>query len=271
MAFNATAFLTEFGYLDPTLTHDEGAVETAVATAQEAYGVPVTGEVDAMTERAFVRIPRCGVSDAWRAMEALNRWGPRHLSYAVEATPRGSGLTQELALLEIAAAFQSWSGVCGLTFERIQSTSQCNLLIGVGRGSRAGFDGQSGTLAWAELPPTDGHTRQLTMRFDLDENYVAALTGNGILLENVACHEIGHMLGLNHTNVQGSLMLPTYNPRIPKPTSDDIRRAVERYGPPAAAPVPPTGPVPIPGGDAECHVRIGGESGPVYKGILRRS
>lgn len=265
MDFNLVGFLTSYGYLLPEEASDPAAVVAATAVAQELYGLPVTGVADEMTIRAFSRTPRCGVTDAQEAREAINRWGIQHLTYSIEATPNGRDLTSEIAAHRIAQAFQSWSGVCGLTFELISDRQACNLLIGVGRGRRAGFDGPSGTLAWAELPPSDGHRGQLEMRFDLDENFVAAPTASGILLENVACHEVGHLIGLNHTNVSGSLMLPTYSSRVAKPQSDDVQRAQARYGKPASTPVP----TPIPGErKVEIEMRLDGLE--VYAGTLTR-
>lgn len=245
MEFDVVEFLIAYGYLDAD--HDEGEFAAAIAKAQEVYGLPITGDADEMTIRAFARVPRCGVTDAEEAREQINRWGLTHLTYAIEQTPNGRDLTPESAAHAIMAAFNSWSGVCGLTFERVDPSQQANLNIGVGRGRRAGFDGPSGTLAWAELPPTDGHRGQLQMRFDLDENFVVAQSPSGILLENVACHEIGHLIGLSHTNVGGSLMLPTYSPRVAKPQRDDIERAVARYGAPAGTPTTPPPTVPIAG------------------------
>lgn len=256
---NVTQFLIEFGYLDAAEAGNPAAVAAAIAQAQELYGLPVTGEADEMTVRAFARVPRCGVTDAEHAREALNRWGMRHLTYAIEATPRGRDLSPESAARSIRQAFASWSAVCDLTFEEIDSRAACNLLIGVGRGRRAGFDGPSGTLAWAELPPDDGHRSQLQMRFDLDENFVTESSASGVLLENVACHEIGHLLGLSHTRAAGSLMLPTYSPRVSKPQTDDIRRVVERYGERAtpAPDQPPTIPA-IPQSPAKIQVLMDG-------------
>lgn len=272
-SMDVTAFLIQFGYLAVDET-SPAAVEDATAALQHAYGLPVTGALDEMTTRALARTPRCGLPDTLEARDALNRWAKNHLRYFIEGVPRGNGLTTTEASGAIARAFGSWSQVCGLTFERVELPSNAEIIIGVGRGSRSGFDGSSGTLAWAELPPIDGFKGRLTMRFDLDENFVTVPKSQGILLQNVACHEIGHLLGLNHTNVNGSLMLPTYSPMLAAPQSDDIRRAQTRYGQPKRvepAPAPAPGPTPSPtkpGDTVEVQVRVGGTE--VYAGVLNR-
>ncbi len=47
------------------------------------------------------------------------------------------------------------------------------------------------------------------MHFDNDENFVIQ-SPSGTDLLWVAVHEIGHSLGLEHSNVQGAIMYPWY-------------------------------------------------------------
>jgi matrix metalloproteinase-14 (membrane-inserted) len=89
------------------------------------------------------------------------------------------------------------------------------------------FDGKGGTLAHAFFPHYGG-----AVHFDDDEQW--ALSGSsGTHLETVALHELGHSLGLSHSNVKGSVMYPTYA-GIHVDLSDDDRAAIqELYGAPA--------------------------------------
>ena len=62
--------------------------------------------------------------------------------------------------------------------------------------------------------------------FNLSYNYYTAAQGgcsNEISLESVATHEVGHVIGLAHSNTSSALMYPTVSYCNPKPVgSDDI-------------------------------------------------
>ena len=87
------------------------------------------------------------------------------------------------------------------------------------------FDRQWGTLAHAYYP-RDGR-----LHFDESEHWTVN-TNRGCNLLWVAVHEIGHSLGLKHSNVRGTIMWPTYsgyNPNM-RLHSDDIRGIQSLYG-----------------------------------------
>ena len=74
--------------------------------------------------------------------------------------------------------------------------------------------------------PEDGRAH-----FDEDEQYTDA-TPSGTNLLQVAVHEFGHSLGLQHSNVQGSIMFPTYSGYVPNMSlhQDDINGIQYLYG-----------------------------------------
>lgn len=87
------------------------------------------------------------------------------------------------------------------------------------------FDGYGGTLAHA-FYPEDGR-----IHFDESEKFTLN-SGSGTNLLWVAVHEIGHVLGLDHTNVKGAIMHPIYSDDIQevKLHSDDIAGMQYLYG-----------------------------------------
>ena len=85
---------------------------------------------------------------------------------------------------------------------------------------------EGGTLAHAFFPIYGGD-----VHFDDDENWTDNFqSGTNLLM--TASHELGHSLGLAHSNVRGSVMSPFYTPfknglRLHK---DDVRAIQALYG-----------------------------------------
>lgn len=232
-AFKFSEYAHYFGYSD-----DQAGIEAA----QRMAGLPVTGNLDPMTVNVLARAPRCGVSDAQAVSGRVDRWKPGMVvTYHVAGFPTESGLSKEQILAVVDRCAAAWSAVAGIQFRRIADQGNANIVLNKGRGKSAGFDGPSGTLAWAQLPQGDAFQGQLQCRWDMDEQWTDDPRANGIQLFNTTNHEWGHLIGHYHNNVKAQLLNPTYNPRIAVPQSFDIEEAVARYGPPlpGSTPEPP--------------------------------
>ncbi|XP_038674523.1 neutrophil collagenase-like [Scyliorhinus canicula] len=187
--------------------------------AQKAYRLQVTADP---------KVPRCGVTDTEQFTTLGNTiFENKDLTYRFQNYT--SDLPQNVVELAIKEALQLWADVTPLTFTQKTSPSDIEILFAAGaHGDSSPFDGPNNVLAHAFSPGTgiggDAH-------FDEDELWTD--TSSGINLKQVATHEFGHSLGLGHTNISGSVMLPFYTFVPPDSfglSKDDIEGIQSLYG-----------------------------------------
>lgn len=235
----AMTFLVKYGYLNADTMHNIDNVIDAIKKMQKIYGILTSGELNQQTLHAMSN-KRCGCLDI--ALTENVKWNKNKLTYVVKNPPIIDGQrsmdTFKAALKE---AFADVPKVCNM--EIVESNSnQADFLIDTRTGKSNGFDGSGGVLAWATL----GATNRSELVFDGGESWTFKSNMNGIRIINVIRHEVGHILDLNHSQVQSALMAPYYNPNITTFKSpDDIERLQAKYGKPVI-PQPKPEPTPIP-------------------------
>lgn len=189
------------------------------------------------------------------------KWGPPALGTGATVTwsLMGSGLTTDagagtsVALstfmpagykAAIVAAFGAWSAVADIAFVEVADPGVGFQDAGAGasdiRITGHAFDGPSGVLAHAYYPPVNGGFAAGDTHFDSAELWKIGFGGPGFDIFQVAAHEIGHAIGLAHTDVPSSLMNPFYTEAFSGLQADDIAGAVAIYG--VASPSVPSTP-----------------------------
>ena len=215
------------------------AFHAAVLDYQKFNGLEVDGEVGPQTTRSLEDHRFCSLPDVMFVSEELNRWPDSNIRWML----LGDWPANVIDMGTVGAAFEwawkQWAAVCGIRPQRVQRQQEAHVLIECRAIDRAG-----GTLAWSEL--ANGTMGVKQQRYDSLEAWVFSATPERykIDLARVACHEIGHVLGIGHISA-GNLLQPTYDLVIRTPQAGDIREAVARYGPPlpdAPPPTPPGGP-----------------------------
>lgn len=205
--------------------------------AQQVLRVPRTGVIDPQTVRAMHTRPRCGLADVIRLGGAQSQWDVGlatgdGLAYAFRDYLEGISRSEQEELFALAC--QQWSEVCGVKFRRVKNERTANIVVTRSSSRRDGLGTEGATLAYAYLPQGAKYRGQLEIVFDDAETWIKS--GRfGILYLNVCCHELGHILGLDHDNDTRpeaiALMDPIYAEDISKPQDHfDKPEAVSRYG-----------------------------------------
>ena len=168
-----------------------------------------------------------------------------HLGSAMPA----NGLTRQL----IREAMDVWESVCGVRFVEVADSPSAELRIAWMPDSES--DGPGGTLGGATRFFFGSPTFGLETIFTIDWHDSASTTQ----IYDTALHELGHIMGIDHSNVRGQVMSGN-SPTGPTPYHDqpgrdvlqydDIAAARALYGPPSGAPVPTPTPTPTNGDDS---------------------
>jgi hypothetical protein len=227
----AQNFLKHFGYFDYGAGRMDGAPERgrlddatvrALVELQMRYDIGTPGILDSPT-REFMATPRCGMPDLMGGSQirfALAcAWDRRNLSYQF-GTPGASMITADLpqgvVINAIRRALNTWAGAgVGLTFRVITGGDiaiDADIRIEWRPAEDPDHSMVGGSVAHSDYPPgcsfvTTDYPKPL--HFDESETWVDGAVSGGIDIETVALHELGHLLGLKHSDVAGSVMWPT--------------------------------------------------------------
>ncbi|XP_021334138.1 stromelysin-3 [Danio rerio] len=160
------------------------------------------------------------------------RWPKTDLTYKIQRFPWQ--MREDKVRRIFQEALKVWSDVTPLTFTEVVN-QEADIVIDFTRywhGDNLPFDGPGGILAHAFFPRTH---REGDIHFDYDESWTV---GNelGTDLLQVAAHEFGHVLGLQHSLVPGAIMSPFYSFSYPLKLSEDDKKGIQYlYGPPVRA------------------------------------
>jgi hypothetical protein len=253
-------FLRRFGYLtdDSTVAgaKDFGAKDAvakltgtldgdtsgALARYQHFHGLPATGIFDAATREMMTR-SRCLLPDPATtgplAFATTCAWTRTALTFAFDTgTDDVAGDDERQAVRN---AFVTWSAAAPLAFREVAPHESPDILIRWGDAACGDADMTGGVLAHADYPPGCGFYGNALPRpvhyDDQEHTWVIGAVADGYDVETIALHELGHILGLQHSSVAGAVMFPTVadNATNRVLTQDDLEGIRGLY--------PPTGPL----------------------------
>jgi matrixin/putative peptidoglycan binding protein len=218
-------FLLMSGHL--TATEEElasgsprSAVHKALRRYQRRSGLKVTGELDEATRRSILA-PQCLVADG----PALCCLESHTLGYRWGNPPRSFDGSPQEAFDQVRKAMDIWQAVGSLGGGRIvfrEAAPQETADFEVGWADLPGTGGVD-VIAFADLPGNCSETTEgpRPLHFGQNESWdIGGGTGSFDVL-SVALHELGHILGLQHSNQPGAVMYRTFLQPHDDLTDDD--------------------------------------------------
>ena len=224
-------FLKRFGYMDfaagslqvaPAPGQLDKATIRALVEFQMRYDIGTPGVLDAPT-KDFMAAPRCGVPDLTGRtilrFATVCAWDRRNLSYQF-GRPGASAMTtdvsQGVAINAVRRALNTWAAAgVRLTFRVITGGDlafDADIRIEWRPEADPDFSMAGNIIAHADYPPTCSVVTSdypKPLHFDDSLTWVDGAVAGGFDIESVALHELGHLLGLDHSTVPGTVMWPS--------------------------------------------------------------
>ncbi|KAL5247470.1 hypothetical protein ACHWQZ_G019373 [Mnemiopsis leidyi] len=243
-------YLLQFGYLETVKQETERELlegDTLIGEAdlseslrryQRLFGLEVTGTVTEETLRKM-REARCGMKDEEyhrgkkrpKRYTVMNKlWRKGRLYYWFDPGKYPNEIPRDVLRREFERSLQLWSDVSGVTFIELPPEKERRADIKISfekgdHGDRYPFDGPGGIVAHAFFP------RKGLLHFDDSEIFAPNKEG-GINFHFIATHELGHILGIDHSFHENAVMYPLYGfyPDKVELQPDDKAAAVAAMG-----------------------------------------
>lgn len=222
----ALSYMINYGYYkqpDASLGQiaREEDISMALKEMQRFAGIPVSGIMDDPTKQ-LLNTPRCGMRDVSKNLVNAKRkrrytlqgtqWQKEKLTWKL-LNDNDDGLTRAQVESVLEQAFSKWQAITNLKFTKLEGTdpNESDIQVSFVRyyhNDQYPFDGPGGTLAHAYYP-LNNQGLSGDVHFDDDEVYtINSPSGRSLLW--VAVHEIGHSIGLEHSNIKEAVMYPWY-------------------------------------------------------------
>lgn len=225
-------FLKHYGYMSISEASPSGEVGEGTSAAlkafQEFHQLKVDGIFGPQTRTAMTQ-DRCGFPDMVHSVDftVVGPWKDRNIRYCFGT--QSTQLDPNVCKAAIRRAIKTWADAgVGLTFTEVAANDNPEVYIDFRPANDPDHSMVGGVLAHADFPPgysIVSKTLPLPTHFDDTEHkWVDGAATNAFDIETVALHELGHVLGLAHSSVLGTVMYPSVSPNFVKRTltPDDL-------------------------------------------------
>ncbi|XP_058772347.1 metalloendoproteinase 1-like [Vicia villosa] len=214
-------YLEKYGYLNSSTSNPNSIDESSLIQYQKFFNLTPTGQFDNNTYNILTK-PRCGVADIVNETSSFKPWWTgNELKYGFHPKNKVSNNVKSL----FQDAFNRWSNVTGLNFTETVVFNKSNIRIGF-----LNFDGKGGMVGGSYI---NNNNNVGIMFFDLKEQWVnkSDIKKDEVDLESAVMHQIGHLLGLEHSSVEESIMYPIVLPKqkIELVNDDDLKKIQQIY------------------------------------------
>ncbi|PEZ84858.1 hypothetical protein COK25_10195 [Bacillus cereus] len=230
-------FLLRFGYLKDgfyKISVLDNNTSIALKKYQKFNNLELTGYFNEET-RSLMKLPRCGVPDFKNevSFSTMCKWDKLNLHYAIGNVT--SDVSRESAVQAIKNAFNSWENVSPFTFTEVSLNENLDILIEWTETVSGDHNMRGGVVAHSDFPlgcSVMSNSLPLPIHFDTEHSWCIGAFVDQFDIESIAVHEIGHILGLAHSNVHGSIMYSNVSSNYIKRTltQDDILGIQSLYG-----------------------------------------
>lgn len=218
------------------------ATKEGITAFQKAYGLEQTGELNEDTTK-ILSLKRCGMPDTGLTLNNVRidfYRGQRSQSGRIRVRRgvvtfgfgrRTRDVGRRKQRRAIRRAFKTWGRVLPFRFRKVP-VRRATIRVSFTKkrhGDGYPFDGRGGTLAHAFFPCTSSPFCS-DVHFDDGERWGLNATRRKIDIQTVALHEIGHSLGLGHSNVAAAVMYAFYQGKRRALNPNDISRIRAIYG-----------------------------------------